>query len=358
MTSRRGFITSMAGVALFSGRGQSRETEASAEIGLGAVAEQKGVLFGCATSNYQIADASFAVALAREARILVAEYEMKRKALEPQRAAFDFSASDSLLAFAQRHGMRLRGHTLCWHAANPPWLADAVMSTREESLLTDYIARVAGRYKGVMQSWDVVNEVLQPQDGRPDGLRDTFWLKAFGPGYVDLAFHAARAADPDALLVYNDWGCEAGPNDRFRNLTLDFLSQALARGVPIQALGLQGHLAAFGPGVDQAKLRKFLRNVKAMGLKLQVTELDVDDHGGPDDIAIRDRAVADASRRFTDVMLEAGVDSVLTWGLSDRFLDPLPLRERLLGRARRMLPLDADLRRKPMWWALKGAFAA
>jgi endo-1,4-beta-xylanase len=356
MTSRRAFIAALAGAALFPNGVES--ADASAETGLGDVAERRGVLFGSATSNYQIADASFAAALASDCRILVAEYEMKRLALERRRGALDFSASDSLLAYAKRHTMRLRGHTLCWHAANPPWLEEAVRSTRDESLLTDYIAHVAGRYKGVAHSWDVVNEALRPEDGRPDALRDSFWLKAFGPGYVDLAFHAARAADPGALLVYNDWGCEAGPNDRFRDATLQFLNKALARGVPIQALGLQGHLAAFGPAVDQAKLRKFLQEVRAMGLRLLVTEHDVDDHGGSYDIAIRDRAVADASRRFIEVVLDAGVDAVLTWGLSDRFLDPPPMRERLLGRRPRMLPLDAQLRRKPMWWAIEQALAA
>jgi endo-1,4-beta-xylanase len=359
MTSRRAFLASCTGAALFSAssRGESHEA-ASDRTRLGAVAERKGVLFGCATSNYQIADASFAEALAQDARILVAEYEMKRKALESERGTFDFSASDALLAYARRHDMQLRGHTLCWHAANPPWLADAVESTRDESLLTGYIARVAGRYSGRIHSWDVVNEALLPQGGRSDALRDTLWLRAFGPSYVDLAFHAARAADPKALLVYNDWGCEAGPNDRFRSATLEFLNGALSRGVPIGALGLQGHLTAFGPAVDQSKLRKFLDEVKAMGLKLLVTELDVDDHGGPDDVAARDRAAADSARRFIDVILDAGAVAALTWGLTDRFLDPVPLSEQFLGREPRKLPLDADLRRKPMWWALEQAFSA
>jgi endo-1,4-beta-xylanase len=299
--------------------------------------------------------------LAREAAILSAEYEMKRAALEPSRGQYDFSGGDGLLAFVRMHGMAFRGHTLVWHHSNPPWLAEALQQPNAESLLTDYIAAIAGHYRGRVRSWDVVNEVIQPADGRRDGLRDTLWLKRFGPGYIDMAFHAAQQADPQALLVYNDWGCEWGApqNDRFRAATLDFLSNARARGVPIQALGMQGHLSAFGTQVNQKKLAVFLDAVRGMGLKILVTEHDVDDSGGPSDIATRDRAVADASRRFLDVMLDnPATATVLTWGLSDRFLDPPGWRDRLAGRYPRKLPLDSDYRRKPMWNAMAKAFRA
>ena len=326
--------------------------------GLAARAARRGMLYGAATANYELALADFAAAFAREANILVAEYEMKRDAMEPLRGRYDFSASDKLADFAARHQMKMRGHTLCWYTANPPWLA-AALAARDETLLTGYIASVAGRYKGRIHSWDVVNEALWPADGRADGLRNSPWLTAFGPGYIDIAYHAARAADPDAMLVYNDWGFEAGgaDNDRFRHVTLDFLEAALKRGVPIDALGMQGHLGAFGTGVDQKKLRDFLDRVKAMGLRILVTEHDVDDSGGPSDIATRDRAVADASRRFLDVVLaNEAVDAVLTWGLSDRFLKSDGLRAEITGRRPRMLPLDDDLERTPMWGAMAGAF--
>jgi endo-1,4-beta-xylanase len=205
-----------------------------------------------------------------------------------------------------------------------------------------------------MHSWDVVNEAIDLDTGK---LRETLWLKAFGPAYIDMAFHAARAADPHALLVYNDWGCEAAANDRFRAATLDFLERALARGVPIDALGMQGHLDAFGPRVDQAKLRTFLAHVKALGLKVLVTEHDVDDHDGPSDFAARDRSVADASRRFLDVVLDCDATvAILTWGLSDRFLQAEGWRDRLFRGGPRTLPLDADLQRTPLWRAMANAF--
>jgi endo-1,4-beta-xylanase len=257
--------------------------------------------------------------------------------------------------------MSLRGHALVWHKKNPDWLESALQGSDAERMLTGYIAAVAGHYRGRLASWDVVNEAIEPEDGRSDGLRNSLWLKRFGPSYIDTAYHAARQADPSALLVYNDWGCELGAaaNDRFRAVTLKFLSDALARNVPIQALGLQGHLAAFGTQVDQRKLSAFCSDVRAMGLKILVTEHDVYDTDGPSDIAARDSAVADASRRFLDVMLDCPATvAVLTWGLSDRYLDPPGWRDRLAGRYPRMLPLDRDLHRKPMWEAMRKAFSA
>ena len=334
--------------------------DGGARESLRTLAARRGVVFGSAAGSYQLGDSEFAAVLGREAGILVPEYELKRNLIEPSPGHYDFSGCETLVKFARNFGMGVRGHTLVWHASNPAWLPDAVQSRRDSSLMTDYIGTVMARFKNNIHSWDVVNEAIAPGDGRKDGLRNSFWLEAFGPAFIDDAFHAARAADPVAQLVYNDWGCEAGApdNDRFRAATLSFLEQALARGVPIDALGLQGHLAAFGAKVDQTKLARFLDDVKAIGLRILVTEHDVDDTGGPSAADERDRAVADASRRFLDVVLaNRATVAVLSWGLSDRFLHSPGLRQRLSGYSPRMLPLDAELNRKPMWHALAQSFA-
>ena len=329
---------------------------ASAREGLAKLAAQRGILFGTATSTNQLADNSFVPHLLRDASILVPEYEMKRALIQPEPGRFDFSHMDSLVEFAGANGMAMRGHPLVWHKRNPDWLEGALLSSRKESLLTAYVQTLVSRYRGRMHSWDVVNEALALDGTTP--MRGTVWLKAFGPEYIDLAFHTAREADPNALLVYNDWGCEAGASDAFRTRTLDFLESALARGVPIQAYGMQGHLSAFGPQVDQKKLADFIGHLKSMGLKLLVTELDVDDSGGPLDIAARDRAVADATRRFLDVAVDSPATlAVLTWGLSDRFLDPPGWRDVLKGYSPRTLPLDRDLNAKPMWDAIADALS-
>jgi endo-1,4-beta-xylanase len=262
------------------------------------------------------------------------------------------------MAFARSHGQAFRGHPLVWYAANPPWLEEAVLARRDEKLLTAYVTAIAGRYRGRMHSLDVVNEALA-QDG--SGMRQTFWLKAFGPGYLDLAFHAARAADPGALLVYNDYGCEAQTpaSEKLRANCLKLLDGLMARGVPVLALGLQGHLSAFGAKVDQKKLHAFVGEVEARGLAILVTELDVDDEGGAWDTMARDQAVADEAERFLDVMLDSrALNAVLTWGLSDRYADPPEsLHLKMMGWRDRKFPYDAALQPKPLRAALARAFS-
>ena len=162
-----------------------------------------------------------------------------------------------------------------------------------------------------MASVDVVNEALAPPgtELRADGLRPSLWLDAFGPGYIDLAFHAARAADPKVRLVYNDWGCEQGAaeNDRFRARTLQPAGRlAEARACRSMRWACRAISSAFGNQGGPAQAARFpAARSRARGLAVLITELDVDDTGGPSDIAARDRAVADEARRFLDVALDS-----------------------------------------------------
>jgi endo-1,4-beta-xylanase len=320
------------------------------------LAAARGLFFGAATNNYWQRDADFTRALLDDSAIIVPEYELKRDLTEPVRGQYDFSASDALLSFARANDLMFRGHPLVWYASNPPWLEGAVASAKDERIFTDYIAAACRHYRGQVHSWDVVNEAIEPADG---GLRNSFWLKRFGPGYIDTAFRAARQADPHALLVYNDYSLEeAGPDyDARRRATLELLSGLKARGVPVDALGLQAHLSAFGHSIDQKVLREFLDAVSAMGLRIIVTELDVDDSDGALDADARDAAVADISRRFLDVVLDnAATLGVLTWGLSDRYLKYDGTRDALLRGTPRKLPLDRNMAPTAMRIALAAAF--
>jgi endo-1,4-beta-xylanase len=335
------------------------------DASLRALAASRGLIFGCATSTYELREADFARAFLRDCAMLVPEYELKRDLTEPAAGRTDFSAVDALLAFARQHGVLFRGHPLVWFDSNPPWLKGAVAAATNVWVFTQYIQAAVGRYRGHVHSWDVVNEAVEPKDGRADGLRESFWLKRFGPSYIDHAFLAARAADPDALLVYNDYGLEAGDaeHDARRRATLKLLEGLVARRVPIGALGLQGHLDAFGAQIDQRQFTAFLGDVRALGLRILITEHDVDDSGGPLDFTSRDQAVADTSRRFLDVALDnPATQALLTWGLSDRFLQPQGLRNTLLRNTLlrgtpRKLPLDGDLHPTPMRVAIARAIA-
>jgi endo-1,4-beta-xylanase len=327
---------------------------------LRSLAASRGLVFGAANNNFWLRDAGFAQAFARDCGILVPEYELKRDLTEPAQGEYDFSASDALLDYAQKNRMLFRGHPLVWYASNPPWLEPAVAAARDESIFTDYVRRAAIHYRGRTHSWDVVNEAIEPKDNRADGLRDSFWLRRFGPSHIDHAFHAAHDADPNALLVYNDYGLEqAGPaNDARRKATLVLLERLTARGVPVGGLGLQAHVNAFGRTIDQKKLSVFLDAVGAMGLRILITEHDVDDTGGPADIASRDRAVADATRRLLDVVLDNTTTvALLTWGYSDRFLEAASARDQLLRGTPRSLPLDEGMQPTAMRSAIARALA-
>ncbi|MGH6877034.1 MAG: endo-1,4-beta-xylanase, partial [Rhizomicrobium sp.] len=201
----RGFCATAA-AAIPPARGWAQELRASILDDSGATlrhaAAGRGILYGSAVGTPELRDADFAAALAREAAILVPEYEMKRAIVEPIRGQYEFSGCDAIEAFARAHAMLFRGHPLLWHKRNPTWLEDAVRNSRDETLITAYVAKVAGHFRGRAHSWDVVNEAIAPEDGRADSLRNSFWLETFGPHYIDLAYHAARAADPGVLLVY------------------------------------------------------------------------------------------------------------------------------------------------------------
>lgn len=360
VTGDNGFVWSRRAVMAGAASALAAPSFADAE-NLRNLGARCGVLTGTAAGSYQLQHSDFAAALAREAAILVPEYELKRLITEPEPGRFDFSGADQLYTFAAGHDQKMRGHCCVWYAANPPWLDGKILNAPDDEIMTFFIQKMMGRYRGRTHSWDVVNEAIWPADGRSDGLRQCAWLKRFGPSYIDIAYHAAKAADPAALLVYNDWGCEGGAawNDGFRSATLKFLEGVRARGVPVEALGLQGHLNGFGEPVDQKKLAHFLDEVRAMGLKILVTEMDVDDSKAPLEIAARDRAVGDATARFLDVVLDnPAAVAVLTWGLSDRYLKkPEGWNALLNSYLPRKLPLDSALRQKPMYAAMARALA-
>jgi endo-1,4-beta-xylanase len=262
------------------------------------------------------------------------------------------------MAYAGKHGLKVRGHALLWHEANPAWLEQTLTPANAEALLTKHISTVVGHFRNRLIHWDVVNEVVHPEDGGAEGLRNTPWMHALGPRYLDLAFHATAAADPSALRVLNEFGTDyATPADeRKRQALLALLGDLKSRNVPIQAVGLQAHLDASEVALDQNVLARFVGDIAAMGLKVVVTELDVRDNGLPADVESRDAAVAAHAKAWLDPVLSNGaVLGVITWGLSDRrswLNDKFPRPDKLPQRA---LPLDADLRRKKLWGSIGAA---
>ena len=369
---RRAFI---AGFAAASGVAMTGSAEpfvppmpSMAGPGLDARARRSARHFGCAIKSSQLArDPAFTAAVAREAGMIVPEYELKRHVTQAVPGKYDFSGIDKLIAFAQAHDLAARGHTLVWYTANPPWLEAALSDANaqaREALLGGYIQAAMRRFAGRIGEWDVVNEPVEPAQGRPDGLRaKNIWSEAFGDRYIDLAFHLAREADPSAKLFLTDFGLEHDSRRcaARRAAMLKLLEGALVRGVPIDALGIQGHLKPFRESFSDRVFADFLDEVRGMGIGMAVTEFDLADRGGPNATDRRDAEVAAVAQAFLDVALaNPAMGSVLSWGLSDRYswLSTYPDYRWPGGQLSRGLPLDGDLRRKRLWAAMAGAFDA
>jgi endo-1,4-beta-xylanase len=319
-------------------------------------AVRKGVFYGAAIASGALrGERALMKHVPVECGMLVSEANFKWAALRPAPDKFNFEAADLLMAYAVRHGMGVRGHNLLWHEANPDWLEKTLTPANGEKLLTEHIRVVAGHFRRKLAHWDVINEPLKPEDGKPFGLRDSLWLRALGPRYLDIALHACAEADPDALRVVNEFGTDYAIDwqERRRAALLTLLADLKARGVPVQAVGLQAHLDAAEAKLDQTVLQRFVRDIAGLGMKVIVTELDVRDDRLPADIATRDAAVAAHARAWLEAVLpHPAVLGLLTWGLSDKgsWLDEKFPRQD--GLPQRPLPLDADLKRKPLWSAL------
>ncbi|MGL5115388.1 MAG: endo-1,4-beta-xylanase, partial [Beijerinckiaceae bacterium] len=236
-----------------------------------------------------------------------------------------------------------------------------------EALMVGHIRTVMTRFKGKIRDWDVVNEAVDPANKRPDGLRVSPYLKAIGPEYLDIAFRAAREADPAARLIYNEFGFEQEVPWQLtkRSALLKLLEGFRKRGVPCDGLGIQSHLLAHET-FSSPNFAAFLKRVSDMGYAIQVTEFDVGDHGLVADVPERDRRVAEVTRRFLDVVLaNPKTESVLTWGLADHMswlnsafaAQNMPNRKRPDGLSQRPLPYDDAFRPKPMRDAIAAALS-
>lgn len=355
-SSRRAFLTGA--FAAFTGRLQSAQ---EAEPGLRVYAARAGLLYGAAAAWPQLRDdVTYAEAFARECNILVPENVLKMGLVQPQPGVFRFEPADFMAEFCRRHDMRMRGHTLVWHEQTWRWLKTEVNSQNARKHLEEHIRAVAGRYRGRMHSWDVVNEAVHVPDGREDGLRVTPFLELLGPGYIELAFRLAREADPEAKLTYNDYGLDydTPEQEAKRKAVLRLLRELKERDAPVHAFGMQAHLDWKEFRNFRAEtLQRFFREVASLGLEIYITELDVSDRDLPDDIAERDEGIAQVYATYLKAALaEPAVKAVLTWGLTDRYTWLAGRRRRASGTPVRVLPLDRDYQRKPAWRAIRDAF--
>ena len=294
------------------------------------------------------------------------ENVLKWAFVHPRPGVYDFTGSDRYVAFGERHGLVVIGHTLVWHSQTPRWVFqdDQGRAASRDALLArlrDHIFTVVGRYRGRIRGWDVCNEVLA-DDG---SLRHTPWLDIIGPDYIVKAYEWAHEADPGAELYYNDYSLESPAK---RDGALRLVRHLLSLGIPVKAVGLQEHEKLDWP--SPAAVDSTIAAFAALGVRVNVTELDVDvlpravkgestevmQHAAfrarldPYAAALPDSVQQRLARRYAElfrvfVRHHADIDRVTFWGVrdGDSWLNNWPVR----GRTNYPLLFDRRGRPKP-----------
>lgn len=326
---------------------------------------------GAAIEPDSIESPKDAALLAAQFSSLTAENKMKPGTIGVAEGQYNFAPADEIIAFAQAHGIAVRGHTLAWHfragdwTEAPAWFfagdpKDPHYHDIVAARLRRYVTDVVTHFRGKVYAWDVVNEVIS-DDPHQVYREDSPWYRALGKDYIAIAFRAARAADPDVKLYINEYSTDDASK---RAKLLAVVRELRAEGVPIDGVGHQMHISVNWPPV--AQLKQAFDDVAAMGLENQVTELDVSlytDSGAcwsdphaclpdlgnpvPNDVmraqALRYRAVFDLFEH------EPSIKAVTFWGYSDKhtWLTSTPA-------PRNNLPLlfDANLRPKAAFWTI------
>jgi endo-1,4-beta-xylanase len=246
---------------------------------LRALAARVGLHIGTAAIPQDLNTPSYAAIAAGQFSVLTPGNEMKWQVVEPTQGQFDWSGADNLVAFAEAHHELVRGHTLMWHNQLPNWLTTGVANgtisdSQLKDLLHQHITTEVSRYKGKIWQWDVANEFFT--DSNPSTINpNDFWISHLGTGIIADAFRWAHAADPHALLCYNDYNIagEDGSNAKSDGVYA-MLQSLLAQGVPISCVGDQGHLDT-QYGFSGARMQADLQRYADLGLKVAITEADV-----------------------------------------------------------------------------------
>jgi endo-1,4-beta-xylanase len=334
------------------------------------MAAEAGRYYGSAVRIERIGrDGDYREAILRECAYLTPESDLKWTNIEPRRDQPSLAPMDDLMSFARANGMKVRGHTLLWDRSVPDWASDLLLEHKDWRPIRKHLASVLARYGDAIEQWDVVNEPIET-GARMDGLRESIFLRAFGPDYIRRALDDARMFAPRASLMINEYGLDYDiPVERDRRyLCLKLLERLKSAGAPLDAVGIQGHLDLAKSPFSQKVFGDFLQEIANLGLQIVISELDVKEHDYRASTEDRDRRVAEEVKRYLDVAFaQPAVKGLISWGLSDRYSWLEVTKEdyaRLAGTwkegdgpgVNRGLPLDSSMRRKPMYRAIEAAF--
>ncbi|AYN38118.1 1,4-beta-xylanase [Streptomyces dangxiongensis] len=267
---------------------------------LGAQAAQSGRYFGTAVAAGKLGDGAYAPILDREFNAITPENEMKWDTTEPSRGSFNFGPADQIVGHAAAHGQRMRGHTLVWHSQLPGWVSSIGDANTLRNVMRNHITTEMNHFKGKIYAWDVVNEAFA--DGGSGQHRSSVFQNLLGDGFIEDAFRTARSADPAAKLCYNDYNIENWSDAKTQGV-YRMVRDFKARGVPIDCVGFQSH---FGTGGPPASFQTTLSNFAALGVDVQITELDI--------AQAPSTAYANTVRACLNVSRCTGIT---TWGIRD-----------------------------------------
>jgi len=257
------------------------------------------------------------------------ENQMKPKQIHPQENKWNWEPADRIVNFAKQNNMKVRGHALVWHQNAPAWMIseNGKLASKEFlfAKMKNHIVTMMEHYKNDVYCWDVVNEAISDNPNEIFRGKDSLYQIA-GEEYVEMAFRYAREADPNAQLFYNDYRFT---NPDKRKKIFDLVKRLKDKGVPIDGVGMQSH---YTPGeVTEKYLQETIDMFSGLGLKIQVTELDVSvynyrDKNGPD-ADIKDTEYTDQRRKKQEEMYamlfdvyrknKAVITGVTLWGTSD-----------------------------------------
>lgn len=284
------------------------------------------ILIGAAARADKLAEAEYTATLAREFSLLTPENELKMKPIHPGPDTYNFGPADALVDFATAHQMKVRGHTLVWDIETPPWIIDPALTVPQiMAAFESHIRTIVGRYSGRIVAWDVANEMLEPSPSS-GLLRQSFVKRLGSEGAVkDLlvgAFLWAHAADPNCRLFLSDSSIESAATAKGQAF-LALVKELVARGAPIDGVGLHAHLkleemTALGAHVWKPALAAAAKRYNDIGLEFQITELDVS-MALPRTLA-KDQDQAAVYRDVLDVVLQIGNSALLNmWGITDKY---------------------------------------
>ncbi|MES1201157.1 MAG: endo-1,4-beta-xylanase [Pseudomonadota bacterium] len=275
-------------------------------------------LCGAAVQSGQLTDASVTDVLKAHFNSMTAEYEMKADIIGPSEGVYNFTPGDQLATFCQNNSINLRGHALVWHQTSPSWFFAGGDPATIRARLETYITAVVTHFKGKVYAWDVVNEVAS--DGAdPVYRQDSPWYQALGPDYIEYAFRAARAADPNVKLFYNDYSSESSSK---RTRILAIIDDLISKGVPIDGFGHQCHINL---NTTAASIETAVNTIEARSLINHITELDIDvyasssspDYGANIPASVlHDQAVLYRAL-YQMFAMHTSIQAVTTWGVHD-----------------------------------------